>query len=1135
MKSGHLTACGLLLATASTFAAGPELVAAGTIPGLTIPRGTKTAVIADFNNQQVTSPTALAFGPKGELYIAETHRLRHGVADNRNHLYWYLDDITSRTTADRRMMHEKWQNQNATTSLKFLSEKEDLVRVLTDPDADGVFRKQKVFAGKFNDVLDGVASGVFEYEGTVYFACVPKLYALRDTDGDGEADVSEVIQNGFGVHVSLSGHDLNGFILGADGRIYGTMGDRGFNGTTREGHTYNLHDEGFVFRFDPDGSNFEIIHTGLRNPKEIAFDELGNLISVDNNCDHGDKARVVHIIDGAYSGWHMGHQGMLGFHKQIGMENKPPAKWMDERVWDLPNSEQPASILPPVDHLTSGPSGMTYHPGTGFLKSEAGRFLICDYRGGAAKSGIWSFKMETSGAGMKMVDYHEFNSGTAATDIEYSWDGKLTVTDFIGGWESHLAGRVYTIAADQPYLAKEAAQTATLVREGFEHRSANNLASLLFHPDMRVRIRAQLALSRKPEGLDMFTKAAAQTKNPLTRLHGVWGLGVIARRGSAALPVSSNSQAAGPALREKARLALLPLLKDQEAEVRAQAIKALGESGLAAEEIPFDQLIADTSPRVRLQATIAARRMKAAPATGPILAMLEKNTDLSLRHTGSHALSVLETPENLAALKSNANTNIRMAAVIALGRVQSPLLAGFLTDSEGTVADEAIRLINDHDIAEIRPLLGALLENTADRPLATMLWRRLLHSAFRAGDETNARRVLKAALDQATPEASRVEAFRLLSEWSNPHPVDQTSGRVSPLPARDPELIRKVLSENITALVQVDGKYLEAALALVQKNQLDLSSVTDEVLRNLIESDQVPGSARVEALNFYITRKTADLDAMIAKLARGNDDHLAIGALRHLAQSSHQAALEALSKTTSSGSAYRQQQAWKLAADLPGAGTLFVSALKELQKQNGISPAALELIDAAAKRSEPEVKAALEAFKAAQAASGDPLAAWLPSLEGGDPENGAKVFESHPAGQCMRCHAGGHGGGDAGPNLADVGLREDRKHMLESLVLPGAKVAMGYGIASATLKGGKTVAGIVIDDKPGHVDFDSAGSVLRVARGDIESMTPPVSAMPPMNFLLSQREIRDVVAWLSEQKTKVRNNKRRPAPVQVTP
>jgi hypothetical protein len=72
-----------------------------------------------------------------------------------------------------------------------------------------------------------------------------------------------------------------------------------------------------------------------------------------------------------------------------------------------------------------------------------------------------------------------------------------------------------------------------------------------------------------------------------------------------------------------------------------------------------------------------------------------------------------------------------------------------------------------------------------------MIWRRMLHSAFRAGDETNARRVLKVALDPKTPEDSRKEAFRLLAEWTAPHPVDQSTGRVAPLSARDPEIIRK--------------------------------------------------------------------------------------------------------------------------------------------------------------------------------------------------------------------------------------------------------------------------------------------------------------------------------------------------------
>jgi len=59
--------------------------------------------------------------------------------------------------------------------------------------------------------------------------------------------------------------------------------------------------------------------------------------------------------------------------------------------------------------------------------------------------------------------------------------------------------------------------------------------------------------------------------------------------------------------------------------------------------------------------------------------------------------------------------------------------------------------------------------------------------------------------------------------------------------------------------------------------------------------------------------------------------------------------------------------------------------------------------------------------------------------------------------------------------------------------------------------------------------------VLRVRRGDIESMTPPVSSMPPMGALLSPAELRDLVAWLGTCKDKEPAAKKRPAPELVTP
>jgi quinoprotein glucose dehydrogenase len=209
-----------------------DLVAVPNEPAMKVPKGVEVRVAADDKGQKVISPTALTFDESGALYVAETHRFLDGIEDDREHLYWYLDDLAARTTDDRRAMHEKWKEK---VPLEKLTKKSESIRRLVDRDGDGKFEDSGVFADGFNDVLDGTGAGLFALDGTVYYACIPKIWALRDTNQDGKADEKNALQDGFGVHVSFSGHDLNGFVLGPDGRLYGSLGDRGLNLTTREG------------------------------------------------------------------------------------------------------------------------------------------------------------------------------------------------------------------------------------------------------------------------------------------------------------------------------------------------------------------------------------------------------------------------------------------------------------------------------------------------------------------------------------------------------------------------------------------------------------------------------------------------------------------------------------------------------------------------------------------------------------------------------------------------------------------------------------------------------------------------------------------------------------------------------------
>lgn len=1091
-------------------AAGPagdgDLVASPVLPGNLIPQGTSIEVFADRQSHGVTSPTAFAFDESGALYIAETHRFRFGVEDDRNHRYWYLDDLAAQNNDDRLALHQKWQHK---VSLEWMTAKSEVVRKLTDENGDGTADRMTVFADGFNDVLDGTAAGVFAHEGKIYFASIPKIHILEDTTGDGVADQRDMVADGFGVRISLSGHDLNGFALGNDGRIYGTIGDRGFSTVTREGKHYHYPDQGAIFRFEPGGANFEVIHTGLRNPKEIAFDEFGNGITVDNNSDQGDPCRIVYIMDGADSGWTMHHQALFTFREDIGLKSPPPSPWMTERMAQTRNDAQPAFIVAPVGNLSNGPSGLTYYPGTGFLESERGRFLICDYKASPAASGIYSFRVSREGAGMRYEGARRFNWGVTPTDVEYSYDGRVFVADFIGGWTSHDDGRIYALSADDAENGGRTPDVAAIMAEGFAGRTTADLAGLLGHADQRIRMRAHIQLAATPAGTAPLV-AATREGELLTRLHGLWGLGIRAR-----LHADGDATAA-----------LVALLEDADAEVRAQAAHVLGEVSSVGSE-RFVPLLADDSTRVRSFAALAfARQEKASTgkATAAIVRLLEENADEDtyLRHAGVVALQAACTEEQLAAFAGHASSPVRLAAVVALRRSASPRLADFLADSVPAVADEAIRAIHDVPVNEARPALAALLdgylgEETA-RPLPVMNARRLIHSTFRLGGSENAARLIRAAASPQLDLQHRLEAVRLLRQWADPFPVDQSLGRWDPLAPRDVSAIAATLEAGLEAVLASGDELLEPALHLVADLGLGGAAFTEDALVRLAGDDKLPGAARATALELWAAKSPSGPEAILLPLSRDESDEVAGKSVNLLVTLSPANAAGAVEAALGSSSANRRQSAWAAIGHLPGAkaASLIAAALTEAAAGGGDAASRLELLEAAALRDEPDVKAALLAYERSLGGD-DPLAQWLPALEGGNSGRGEAIFQTHGTAQCIRCHGAGgdQSGADAGPNLAGIAKAHDRRYLLESLVLPGAVIAPGFGVVALTLENGGSIGGTLLDEADGHYDIAVGEDHWRVKKSDVKSATPQLSTMPPMGGILSKHELRDLVAYLA--------------------
>ncbi|MBP35825.1 MAG: hypothetical protein QF405_12205 [Roseibacillus sp.] len=1097
----------------------PGLVSTDTLPGVTIPEGSRLEIFATHDEHDLYSPTALCIDESGRVLVTETHRLRHGIPDNRDHRYWHTDDIAALSVEDRHRMHQKWDENYPVAAM---TEKSEKIRLLVDTDGDGEADRSTLYAEGFNGMLDGTAGGIYSLEGQVYFACIPHIWTLRDTDDDGIADVRKKLFSGFGLRVSLSGHDLNGFALGADGRLYGSVGDRAMNVTNREGLHFAYTDQGTVFRFDPDGTNFEVVHAGLRNPKEIAFDQWGNLISVDNNSDQGDRARVVYIVDGADSGWRTDHQNLHTFHREVGYPRRPINQWMQERQWDKHHEGQPAFLLPPIDVLTSGPSGLTYQPGTGFSTNCENSFLVCDYRGGPAASGIWAFQLEPRGAGLKMVNARKFNWGAAVTDVEFGYDGRLYVADFVKGWQSHSAGRIYTLSSEESLTSTKTREVTELFAgKNFNRLPPLQLFELMKHEDFRVRLRAQLALADRPEAVPYFINATRQEESRSLALHGTWGLWIRARR--------AQSKASTERLVE--------LLGHPDNELRAQAARALGEAPLEDHGRLVNSL-QDPSPRVRAFAATSLARHRAKGAFNPTLVLLAENADHDpyLRHAGVMALLGSGTEAQIAALNSHPNKSIRLAAVVALRRLRSPNLVRFFFDKEDPlISDEAIRAAHDVPIEMARPAVAALLDEYAPgqggRPLSRMMLRRLLHSAFRVGGTENATRLLRVAANTALDENERLEALRLVSVWTNPPAVDQSLGRYAPLDPRNQSEIKEALELEIESLLSLKGEVLAAAIGLAGQYGLSVKGLDAASLTSLLEARELGSRVRMVVLDLLAAGDPAALHELLDTATRDADIAYANHALGLLASRFPQSAIPVVTKTLDSNNVVQAQAAWKILANLPGeaAAARIARGLHELETGK-LNPAiALEVVEAGEKRKDdPAVTLAFKNY-GNSLSKDDPLADFQICLQGGNPVNGEAVFRSNPAGQCLRCHRvdNGHSeGGEAGPNLAGIGKRHDARYFLESLILPNAVVTPGFGVVSLTFKNGKSKSGILSSENADTIELLEGMDLWRIKKSDIRERSKPVSAMaPPMGAVLTKRELRDLVAWLGSL---TRNNP--PAP-----
>ncbi len=1047
------------------------------------------------------NPVSVSVDVDGTIYVTETARRKVADLDIREFMSdgWAVEDVSHTSIEEKLAFFRKeldgkkkfpksslkdW-NKDGKVDVKDLTEVSEKIIRLTDKDGDGVMDASNVFAEGFNTEVTGIAAGTLAWRGDVYATIAPDMWKLRDTDGDGKADTRESLAHGFGIHIAYAGHDMHGLILGPDGRVYWSIGDKGTNVTSKEGENWFAPHEGAVLRCYPDGSGFEIFARGLRNPQEIAFDKYGNLFSVDNDSDQkGERERFVHITEGSDTGWR-------NYYQYRGSAYNP---WMAESI-SVPSGEfQPAYITPTNQNYSDGPAGFAYNPGTALNAKYDDAFFVTEF----PKGNLRSFKVKPKGATFEMTDEHVVYSGPMNVGINFGPDGALYSADWGGGYPLNEKGAVWKL--DDPTIAGTAIrkEVAEMLKAGPGKVSTTDLVKRLSHKDMRIRLDAQWELAGRKAKDEFIATASADGADQMAVIHSLWGLAQM---------------------KEFDRDLAGKLSANKDPELRAQALKYASESGGAILHL-LPKLLRDENPRVRYFAAMgvwkspvwsaASAHTDIASAVIDLLAEND-NKDAYLRHAGVMALTTF-IPESLQSAITHKSAAVRLAAAVALRRIHSPLTAKLLMDKNPQIVAEAAHAI--YDDPAIKDAYPALADLIRINPKATVpaARRSIAANRYLADKESAERLAVYAASDEA-PQDLRIAALEALASWTKASKLNPVDGRYDPLEPAEAGVAKAAFMPVLAKLQLQSYLAVTEATAAVVGSLGITGSVGD--LRKLVLDKKAKPAARLRAFAELNAKHLEVFAKILPGLLEDEAPEIRIQAATLLAEKDPAAVIVHAKLVLKAGGEEGQKLIGLLAKmEDPGARILLGKVADNafdggyIKHSGDFNPDFLmELIDVMP----PEKVATYEKFKDMYGEHTKHIHA----LYGGNPKLGEKIFNEHLAAQCTACHRIGKEGSEVGPPLTNIG-EKGRYYILDSLVTPQAELAPGYGMMTVTKKDKTTLAGALKEENAEKLTLILPDKTeVTVKLSEIESRTAPLSIMPPMGEILSPRELRDLVGYLS--------------------
>ncbi|HXG46333.1 MAG TPA: PVC-type heme-binding CxxCH protein, partial [Methylomirabilota bacterium] len=309
----------------------------------------------------------------------------------------------------------------------------DTIKICEDTNGDGRADKFTVFADGLN-----LATSLVFVDGGVMVSVARQMMFLKDTDGDGKADVRKPLLPGWGIGDTHA--QQSNLARGFDNWLYGTVGYSNFRGTV--GGKALRFGQG-IFRFRPDGSALEFLHQFNNNTWGLGFNDHGDVFGSTANGNPSFYGYLpAHIVASTQSGPGRRGGGGDGFR---------PGYRLDDKPGETPPPTANVRRLPSAKSLAPG---MRMHPNTpnvrmvdnfgGYTAAAGHAFMVSDalparLRGKALVTEptaklIGIMDIQRDGAGYKVLDGGNLLASTdewmSPIFADVGPDGAVWVIDF---------------------------------------------------------------------------------------------------------------------------------------------------------------------------------------------------------------------------------------------------------------------------------------------------------------------------------------------------------------------------------------------------------------------------------------------------------------------------------------------------------------------------------------------------------------------------------------------------------------------------------------------------------------------------------------------------------------------------------